>query len=272
MSFKNKITAPEIISPELDAEFRSLCEMHGHDPDKKWIGHYVDYEWGKVRHYVAEVFASNPAPRVFEFGCNVGASAIVLARLGAHVTGCDIAPDLVQIANSNVARYGVSDSTELSVVADSCDTPSADASFDCIICNSVLEYVDREELPAIQRELSRLLKPGGFLYVLGTSNRLWPREIHSEKWLANYFPRFMDNWFGSRMRGLFPWEVRNGFPDLVNEDLADHCVTYLEIKRNAGTNPIKLNILKLLAVFARPFGITSGLLTPSIVVRLRKPL
>ena len=272
MSFENEITAPKIVSPELDAEFRSLCEKHGLDPDNKWIGHYVDYEWGQARHYLSEVFAANPEPRAFEFGCNVGASAIVLAHLGAHVTGCDIAPDLIQIANSNAARYGVSDCAELSVVTDSKDIPAADESFDCVICNSVLEYLDQDDFRAIQQELSRILKPGGFLYVLGTSNRIWPREIHSQKWFTNYLPRFTDNSFGTRMRGRFPREVLNGFPDLVNEDLADHCATYMEIKRKTGMTTIKLKILKLLAALTLPFGITPGLLTPSIVVRLRKPL
>lgn len=271
MNAEHEITAPEIVSSELDAEFRKLCEMHGYDPDNKWIGHYVDYEWRQVRHYLSEVLATVHVPRAFEFGCNVGASAIVLARLGARVTGCDIAPEFIQIANSNAARYGLAESIDLKVVVDSKDIPSADETFDCVVCNSVLEYVNRDDLQATQRELTRVLKPGGVLYVLGTSNRLWPREIHSEKWLANWLPRFTDNLFGPRMRGLFPRELLRGFAPLVNADLEDNCATYLESKRKSGTVAIKLIILKALAIIGRPFRITPGLLTPSIVVRLRKP-
>lgn len=46
-------------------------------------------------------------------------------------------------------------------------------------CNSVLEYVQLRHLADLLLEIDRVLAPGGVLLVLGTSNRLWPREVHS---------------------------------------------------------------------------------------------
>ena len=45
--------------------------------------------------------------RVLEFGCNKGATSIVLAHYGARVTAVDIDPSSLGMARLNTQRYGI---------------------------------------------------------------------------------------------------------------------------------------------------------------------
>lgn len=63
--------------------------------------------------------------------------------------------------------------------------PFANATFDVVVTNHVIEHVAS---PALHlREIHRVLKPGGAAY-LATPNRLWPREFHTGLWLLHYLP------------------------------------------------------------------------------------
>jgi SAM-dependent methyltransferase len=122
----------------------------------------------------------------------------------------------------------------------------------------------------VQREIDRVLKPGGLIFVLGTSNRLSPREIHSRWWLINYIPeRFDALIFGDRkpQRGVAPWRVRHGFGPYENLDWLDHGRAYVEARSHF--DPPQRG-LRLANWVSRRFGMTLGLLTPSISVTLRK--
>lgn len=264
-------TAPRVVSPEADAAFRRLCRESGRNPDDPWLGQYVDYEWGHVRYVVEGIVDRQAHPAVFEFGCNVGATAVVLAQLGAMVTAADIDPQIVKLARANARRYGVDDRITITTITDSTRLPYADETFDHIVCNSVLEYVDPDLLREVGRELNRVLQPGGTVLVLSTSNRLWPREVHSRRWISNYLPRALDHWFGARERGVFPWQITGGFDELRNADLEDCCHQYLRAKANMGTGRWKVAVLRAFAALGRIVRVTPGLLTPSIAVTFRKP-
>ena len=115
---------------------------------------------------------------MLEFGCNIGASSIVMAHLGrpSCIVACDISDTLLTLARLNAARYGVSDAIQFVRLQEDARLPFGDSTFDVITCNSVLEYVKPAHLPYIQSELDRVLRPGGHVVVFGTSNRLWPIE------------------------------------------------------------------------------------------------
>src|SRR5206468_301056 len=109
-----------------------------------------------------------------------------------------------------------------------------DHAFDRVVCNSVLEYVEAADLQNVQRELDRVLRPGGCIYVTATSNRLWPRESHSRRWFSNYVPGWLDAVLAPRrglQRGIWPWQVRYGFGDYENSDWSDGGAAYLQSHR-----------------------------------------
>lgn len=264
--------APQVTDAEADQRFRQkVRELLRGDPDSVWHGGYVDHVWEKCRQPLVQYLQASGTRRVLEFGCNIGASSVVLAHLGAHVMAVDIAPRYIEVARENAARYGLGDAISFACHADSTALPWADASFDLIVCNSVLEYVPIGILSAVLAELDRVLAPGGIVFVAGTSNRLSPVEIHSRRWFINYLPRSWGPAAHDVERGLFPWEVLRGFPGYVQLDLLDRSQTYFDWKGAAGMSAWRRVVLRVMDVQGRPFGLPVGLLLPSLSTALRKP-
>lgn len=265
---------PTIVDVEADRRFRQIAVAAGKDPDDIWLGGYVDHEWANGRILLDHVAPDLRNARVLEFGCNVGATAIVLRQLGAVVTAVDIDPAALALARANADRHGVRDIEFLVLRQDARALPFASGGFDVVSCNSVLEYVAPTLLHPIVGELDRVLKPGGTVLVVGTSNRLAPCEVHSRRWLINYLPRCIDRAAGRstpRQRGVWPWAIRRrfaGYEDLV---LADRGAAYLRARRAAGMAPAKIAVLRALIPIARRLGWSVGMLTPSAFLALRKP-
>lgn len=259
---------PAVLREDSHRAFEALATRLGLQPRDPWIGGYLDYEWDHLRFVLEAMPLPLDGARVLEFGCNVGASAILLAQLGAQVCASDISADWIALARLNAARYGI-DSIRFVHTADSRRLPFADASFDLIACNSVLEYVDEDARGAVQRELDRVLAPGGAILLTGTSNRLWPREVHSRRWLVNYLPRVVDRLRGRPLqRGVWPWAVRSGFgPHYVNLDRAEADHFFARSRRRMGSPPLPLT---LLLWAARRLGVGPGLLAPNLSCLLRK--
>lgn len=263
---------PRIIDPEADRHFREIASANGLDPDNPWVGSYVEYEWGHARH----AFQRSDRPLradadVLEFGANIGGTSIVLGLLGARVVGVEVDAGYVDVAKANAGRYDLGNRVRFLHVADTTVLPFDDRQFDVICCNSVLEYVDHNQLDAVMRELDRVLKPGGVLHILGTSSRLWPREIHSGRWFINYLPRGLDPVFfrgEDIMRGVNPLRLLRGFKGYDNLDRGGRI--YLDIKSKMGVDGFKRTLLAMAHQVLAPLGLSSGLISPNISVSLQK--
>jgi SAM-dependent methyltransferase len=262
---------PQIVNADANRRFHGLCERMGLDPDGQWVGNYLEYEWKHSR-YLFDSYGICQKT-ILEFGCGIGATAIVLATLGGHVTGVDVNAPRVELARANAERYGCVGIKFLHV-ADTTQLPFQSEEFDLVSCNSVLEYVPHHIRRAVQAEISRVLKRGGVIIVTGTSNRLWPKETNEGRWLVNYVPRCLDGLvFGGRspLRGVFPGTVRFGFGrGYVNLDLKDDGQVFLSAKARMGLSTTKLTALKTANRVLRVGRVTVGLCTPSISVALRK--
>src|SRR5437870_3039843 len=148
---------PRIQNPEAQEQFRTLVRGRKLNPDDPWVGGYVAYEWTHGR-YVFETYVPLlQGKRVLEFGCNVGASGIVLASLGADVVGVDIEADYVAMARAQAESYGLTSCLSVLHITDIQSLPFPDSHFDLIICNSVLEYVHPAWRASVQAELVRVL-------------------------------------------------------------------------------------------------------------------
>jgi ubiquinone/menaquinone biosynthesis C-methylase UbiE len=92
--------------------------------------------------------------RILEVGTGTGSGAAILAARfpGAEVTGVDLSPEMVRIAQAKVA--GVTFEP-----ADASRLPFADASFDLIAQNNV---------PVYFAEIDRVLAPGGRVLITST--------------------------------------------------------------------------------------------------------
>src|SRR6266851_4626742 len=105
--------APAIRDFEAHERFRATARRLSLDPDSVWVGGYVENGWRHGRHVFECAGLTVAGASVLEFGCNVGATSIVLATMGAVVTGVDVNRDFVELAGLNAASYGFAHAIEL---------------------------------------------------------------------------------------------------------------------------------------------------------------
>lgn len=99
---------------------------------------------------------------VLDVATGTGVAAIAAAKLGATVTGGDIAPDLLATARQIAEREGVADRVTFET-ADAEHLPYPDAGFDAVISSFGCMFAPRHD--AVAFEMARVLKPGGVFAV-----------------------------------------------------------------------------------------------------------
>jgi ubiquinone/menaquinone biosynthesis C-methylase UbiE len=114
--------------------------------------------------------------RMLDAGCGSGPLFEALRSRGAHVSGFDASPAMLELARQ---RLGAD--ADLRVADLSQPLPYADATFDDVVCSLVLHYL--REWTAPLAELRRVLKPGGRL-LLSVNH---PRILESSDPQADYF-------------------------------------------------------------------------------------
>lgn len=260
--------APRVVDRDADAQFRALALSMGLDPDDRWVGGYVDYEWGHLRLILRAYGVRMAGETALEFGCNYGASSIVMAALGAGVHGVDVDDRAVALARLNARRHGFADIDCRSISAVG-PLPYEDGRFGFALCNSVLEYVGPERLPAVIDELHRVLRPGGQLLITGTSSRLAPREVHSGRWLVNWLPRGLDRWlFASPpQRGIDPVALRRLLAGRFADEDGREASTRWLAARGGPSAPFAA---RLAARIGGRLGLGAGWFAPSLSVMLRR--
>lgn len=102
--------------------------------------------------------AMRPGMQVLDVACGTGNVAIPLVRLGAVVTGVDIASNLLMQARERAAAEGLVATFD---EGDAEHLPYADASFDAVVSMFGAMFAPRPEMVA--SEVARVLKPGGVL-------------------------------------------------------------------------------------------------------------
>jgi len=102
----------------------------------------------------------DPGEDVLDIGCGAGMDTLVAAQMvGAdgYVTGIDMTPDMAAKARRSVAEMGLANVTIVDGSAE--ELPFADAGFDVVISNGVIDLIPDKE--AVFSEIARVLRPGG---------------------------------------------------------------------------------------------------------------
>lgn len=126
---------------------------------------WISGDFGQIaRFYVDEAadfvnrLGLKPGSKVLDVACGTGNLSLPAARLGANVTGVDIAPNLVEQARANAAGEGLKAQFD---EGDAEALPYDDASFDSVLTMFGAMFAPRPNLVA--SELKRVTKPGGLI-------------------------------------------------------------------------------------------------------------
>jgi SAM-dependent methyltransferase len=104
---------------------------------------------------------------ILDVGCGGGEDAMILARLGAQVTGLDVSPGAIELAKQRAAVNGVSNRTRFLCAPLGGSLP--ESSFDVIWIDNVLHHV-LGELENVMRSLLRAAKPGATIICIEPVN------------------------------------------------------------------------------------------------------
>jgi 2-polyprenyl-6-hydroxyphenyl methylase/3-demethylubiquinone-9 3-methyltransferase len=125
--------------------------------------------------------------QVLDVGCGGGLLSEAMARLGATVTGIDLAPLTVEVAE----LHALSSSLSISYLRQSAEMHALErpAAYDAVTCMEMLEHVP--DPSSVLRALHTLVKPGGhvFLSTLNRNLKSYLLSVVGAEYVLNLLPR-----------------------------------------------------------------------------------
>jgi len=240
--------------------------------------------------------------RVLDPGCGPGSSSIILAEAGAaEVVGVDVVAGYLDVARHRVAEHNLADRVRFHLLEHPPHLPFPDASLDVVFANALLEHIPPQQRAPHLQEWWRLLKPGGYLLLRETPNRLWPRDGHTTGlWLVPYMPLRLARWVAVRfsdrvgpgdsiedlivagIRGATYWEVLRALPkgevEELNLRVNDDIEAYFAFSLAQADPPLKRGVKRALKqgfealhkIVLRPLGIPGAAVLPYLTLAFRK--
>ena len=138
--------------PDSAAEFREFFSRVQLEPfcDGGWA------YWGDARTEMMRIIGDVRGLTVLDYGCGSGQLGIYLAMQGAHVSGFDLSPKGIEVANWAARKYDLNCSFR-AMDAEEIDYP--DGLFDLAVGFGVLHHVIK--YPKSAFHLARVIKSGG---------------------------------------------------------------------------------------------------------------
>ena len=170
------------------------------DVDLRRRGFYLGHILGAEARGSALAALLPRSGRILEVGCGTGGLLASAARLGLEIEGVDIALRWLVVARRRLDDRGVS----VPLLAASADRlPYADASFDCVVADSLMEHLDDPASAVV--EWARVLRPGGSLLVWSPNRHALTVDPHVRLWGLGWLPRrWMPAYVRWRRGGAWP--------------------------------------------------------------------
>lgn len=147
-----------------------LTDCNGYQEFKRSWG--VELE-PLARHLVS-LIPVRPGQQFLDIGCGRGELVFWAARRGAHVWGIDYSPAAIKLAKTASKKQPLHIRNRCHFqVADAKTLKFPDTYFDTITSLEVLEHLYPEEQDAVLSEISRVLKPDGFIFIHTAPGRIF---------------------------------------------------------------------------------------------------
>jgi len=176
--------------------------------DPKLKEYLTGYALGRNRAGWKFLSSLNPGGRVLDLGCGWGNITLSLASNAGEIFAADVVPERVALTVRRLQEKGFLNVTGC-VASGWPRLPFPDSFFDLVVVNGVLEWVPgspRDAQSAFLKEISRVLKPAGQLY-LGIENRFgigyfFGRiEEHTKLRFISLLPRFLGGLYHLMRKG-----------------------------------------------------------------------
>ena len=109
-----------------------------------------------------------PGAMILDIGSGRGRLPFELAREGFRVIGVDFVKSIVEKNNDEVRNFGFESKVRF-LEGDVFDIPLADNSFDAVVDVGLLQHVHPEDWSDYRNEIVRVLRPGGYFFVIALS-------------------------------------------------------------------------------------------------------
>ena len=178
-----------------------------------------------------------PDSYVLDVGSGIGATPIYLAKKhGCRVMGVDITPAMIDRSYSRLKGSGVEDKVEFRV-GDAEELPFEDDTFDAVIIESVLAFV--EDRPKAMREFVRVTVPGGYV---GFTEATWKEAPPQDA------DDYMTGVTSGKIETVEAWEEVLKSANLIDTVAKGYSV---DVKAEASGRMERLGCLSSLAAFPR---------------------
>lgn len=119
---------------------------------------------GYIRHkdYFLHLLDIKPGIKVLDIGCADGAMMVYSGLLGAEVYGIDLSPEWIEKANKYLKKYNIKGKA---ILGDAKKIGFPDNYFDKVVSSDFFEHLSYEDSLLVLKELKRVLKPGGMLFI-----------------------------------------------------------------------------------------------------------
>lgn len=150
---------PRTLEPEVmdtEEEARDYDAMNHAEVNRRFAVEFLDVWRGEG--------GQPEAAHILDVGAGTAQIPIVLANEyeNCRITAIDLAEEMLKVARRNVEQAGLSERVNLELV-DAKRMPYEDESFEAVISNSIVHHVPAPR--DVFREMVRVLKPGGVLFV-----------------------------------------------------------------------------------------------------------
>lgn len=179
-----------------------------------------DSHYDVIRREMSRQGTLRVSPRFADVGCGRGLYAEYWQSRGCRVTGVDLNQRTLAIGRARATERDM----PIHYVAGSADAlPFKSGSFDIVFAMSLLEHV--ADWRQCARDLSRLLAPGGLLWI-ETTNIICPRQ-REFRWLPMY------SWWPGPAKRVVERLARGPIPALANYTPwpAVHWLSYFKLRR-----------------------------------------